>query len=119
MSRKYPDLQTCTRPASVFRVRVGPSLSVPRRHVSAVEFAHHGVGELAVDFDVFFAADRVPRSAVGRARVSQEGDEIIGQEIAKNLLFVEAVNAAAGDQAGPVIEPRADGLDVRGKLKTG
>lgn len=70
--------------------------------VLAVEVAEDGVGELAVDFDMFFDGDREARAAAGRAGVAEEGFEEVVKEARQDLRFTEVVQPLGADELGPV-----------------
>jgi hypothetical protein len=70
----------------------------------AIEVAENGVGELAIDFDVPFPADGVAGVA-GGAHAAEHADEQICNEVRQDFFLAEVVDAAGGNQVGPVLEP--------------
>ena len=98
-------------PQPEFAGQFWPAKVAPSKPRStAVELAQHGIGEFAVDLDVFLARDRVGPLAVGWACVGQDAAKEIGQEVGQQLLLFEAVCPACGEQLRPVRQLGRGGL---------
>ena len=74
--------------------------------VAYAEVAQHGIGELAVHLDVLLAGNRMPVGIVGGAGVAQHVAKHVGQKVAQDLLFLEAIGLPRRQHIGPLAENR-------------
>ena len=85
--------------------------------VAFAEVAQHGVGELAVHLHVLLAGNGMPVGIVGRAGIAQQAAKHVGQEVAQDFLFLEAVGLPRRQHVGPLAENRAVFLNGPRQLK--
>ena len=85
----------------------------------AAEVAQNGVGKLAFHLDVLLAGNGVARAAVRRAGVAEQLAKEVGQEVGQDFLFLERVGLARREQVGPVLQLRAEGVNMGRQLETG
>ena len=100
--------------------RVFRSLALQGHHelrLAVAEITENGIGKLSIDFNEPFAGNGVPLAAICRAGVAEQRAEEIGQEVGKDLLFLERISTTGRNQFRPMRQLRAEPRHMGGQLE--